>query len=137
MVIGATELSMSTFRGRTSARQNLQRDLISRYAGHTGLWHRFVSATNVNEDAGLGATNHFQVQVISAYFGDNVSPIVRERQQQVGMVAGDAIYMVTRTQVGREDRFTWLGETWRIEGEPMPSRINDTWIVMLKRGKLD
>ena len=128
---------MSTYRGPQSARNALQLDGVRGYVGHTALWMQYASASAGIPDVGINELVYYNTRLITAFFGDNSTPAAPEHQIGAGMLANADIYAVLREPVGRNDRIEWRGETYRVEGDPLPSIQDSMTVVMLKRGKYE
>lgn len=101
-----------------------------RYAGQTAVWRQYVSASAGVAAAGFGSAPSYREQTITALFGRVEQ---KEDSTPAGMLANADIYAVTREKIGRQDLLTWRGTTYRVESDPSPARLTNTYMTLLKR----
>ena len=116
--------------------RRVQADLtdVFRQAGQTATWRQYVSASDGLGYAGLGETQHYREQRITAllYQSYQRQP---ERQTPAGMVAEGAFAVTTRERLGRQDELVWRGVTYRVESDPTPGAVAGAWMTIVKRGE--
>lgn len=110
-----------------------QREDIFRHAGQTATWMQYISASADNPALGLGDAPQYREQLITALLGKVENG---EMQTPAGMIAAGQILCVTRERIDRDDALVWRGETYRVESDPAPGRIAQTWITILQRGSV-
>lgn len=123
------------YRGNIPNRRRAQMGDVYQQAGYTATWRRYVSAVTGVVDAGMGVTLYYTESVITALFGMNQTPGIRETQQAVGLLAAADIYAVTREALGRQDELRWRGATYRVESDPVPGVMAPGYVTHLKRGE--
>jgi len=123
------------YRGNIPARRVNQMAQVYAQAGYTATWRRYASASAGNPDAGMGDAQYYSESIITALFGMNRTPDLRERQQAVGLLVAADIYAVTREPLGRQDELIWRGVTYRVESDPVPGQMVTGWVTQLKRGE--
>jgi len=123
-----------SYRGVQSERIQRQLADVVRQAGHAVTWRQWVSASNDFADLGMGATQHYREQTITALFYQSYQA-QGEYQTRGGMIAAGDFAVSTREQLGRQDELVWRGITYRIEGDPQPSHVAGMWMVALSRGE--
>jgi hypothetical protein len=106
---------------------------ILRQVGQTATWRQWVSAGDSFDHLGLGDTQYYREQVITALFYESYQR-QPESQRSVGMIAEGAFAVSTRERLGRQDELRWRGVTYRVESDPQPSIVAGLWMTMLKRG---
>lgn len=119
-----------SYRGPDARRIAGQEADIFRRAGYTATWRQFVSATSGVPAAGLGGSSYYREQTITALFGAGRQP---ERQVPGGMIAAAELLVTTRERLGRRDELVWRGETYRVDGDPVPAPVTNQWISPVKR----
>lgn len=124
-----------SYRGPNTSRTKRQASAIRRYAGHTAVWSQWVSATTGTPAAGVGAVDYYRQQLITGLFGDNRLPRIAEMQFPAGMIEAGDVYAVTREQLATQDTITWNGDSYRVESDPIQSKIDGQWVSILKRGQ--
>ena len=123
-----------SYRGPQPDRQRNQSTEVFRYAGNTATWLQFVSASGKgNVVVGFGSALFYRESVITGVFGNNVPPGLMERSRAVGMIAAGDVQCVTREQLGREDLLSWREIEYRVDSDPVPSRLPGLWVSVLKR----
>jgi len=127
-----------SYRGPNRQRIEAQRQsTIDTYAGYSALWRQYVSASTGNAFAGRGDTLHYREQWITAHvYGIPGAPAnITERQRAAGMVTEGKFFISVPVQIGAQDELIWQGDTYRIEGTPIPSQIDGYFTVQVKRGE--
>ena len=119
------------YRGPDRARMQRAYVDIFKHAGHTAIWRQWVSAVSGNADAGLGATDYYREQTITAV----ISPLapLGERVMALGTLLSGDVQIATREQLGARDEIIWRGKTYRVESEPVRA-LMDVCINTLKVG---
>jgi hypothetical protein len=122
------------YRGVQAARIRQNAGDILSQAGYTATWRQYVSASEGIAYAGLGETQHYREQTITAllYQSYQRQP---EGQRAVGMLAAGEFAASTRERLGRQDELVWRGTTYRVESDPQPSHVAGLWMVTVKRGE--
>lgn len=106
------------------------------HAGQTATWRAWVSASTGNPIMGIGGTDFYTERTITGVFGTPPAVMrLPETQTPGGMVSNANFTMTSREKIGRRDELLWNGELYRIEGDPVPSVINGSYISILKRGR--
>lgn len=121
------------YRGPNPERQRQQTNTtVMTHAGNTATWMQYISASGGIPAAGIGATAFWREQLITAVF----SPAQGQPEEQTpgGMLADAELTVVTEQQLGRNDRLIWRGVEYRVDSDPQPSKLNDGWISLIKRG---
>lgn len=121
---------MSYSNPNNAKRRAQQMAVIRQHAGYTATWRAYVSASGGNPALGLGETTYYRDAVITALFGDTTQ---REGQTPAGQIADADIYAVTQFPLGRRDELIWRGETYRVEADTVPARIDNQYVTYLKR----
>ena len=124
-----------SYRGPQPKRATLQASAMFRWAGHTATWNQWVSASAGVPAAGIGETDYYRQQLITGSFGNSINPRILQRQQAAGMIFDADILAVTREKFGPRDTVDWNGDSFRVESEPVQSKINQLWVSQLKRGQ--
>ena len=108
-------------------------DIVDTYAGQTVTWRQYISASAGGGAAWAGISN-------SAYYRDSlltahiVNAELMEEQRPGGQVIADTLRVTLPVQPGQKDELIWRGITYRIEGDTVPARIHDRYMVTVKRG---
>ena len=126
-----------SYRGPNRQRiEGQRRAAIDTHAGYSALWRQYVSASSGNAFAGRGETYHYREQWVTAhFFGVPGAPsTITERQRAAGMVTEGKFFVSTPVQLGQRDELVWMGDTYRIEGTPVPAQIDGYYSVQIKRG---
>lgn len=123
-----------SYRGLNSGRLRAQVDSITRDVGFTGTWRKYVSATTGVPEMGLNASAFYAERIITAQLGRFGAPNSPEQQSPAGMIAAGAFDIITREKLERQDEFIWRGTAYRVEGDSIPSPLNNTFITRVKRG---
>ncbi len=106
---------------------------VMKYAGNTATWMQYISASGGIPAAGIGATAFWREQVITAVFAPAAGQ--EEMQTPGGMLAAADLTVATEQQLGRNDRLLWRGVEYRVDSDPQPSKLNNGWISLIKRGE--
>src|SRR3990167_3704637 len=124
-------------RGPQALRIQQQRTDSYTFAGHTAIWRQYISASAGIDYGGYGATPDYRPQLITAQFaaGGGMGFCIGEGQLPAGMLASAEFIVTSREQFGPQDEITWQGKTCRIESESVLSRLNGTYVNVLKRGE--
>ncbi len=121
------------YRGPNSARISRQsRANQFAYAGQTAIWRQYVSASAGRSFMGIGAGSGYRQQVITALFAAAYSG-QPEMQTPAGLIANADFMVTTQVQMKRTDELIWRGVTYRVESDPTPSRMDSTWMSLVKR----
>lgn len=106
------------------------------HAGQTAIWRQYISASAGVSVAGFGSTPFYRQQLITALFKSTVGFTLTqpELQTPAGMTVDADFLVVTRQQMHRQDELMWRGTAWRIESDSQPSRLDGSYINVLKRG---
>lgn len=126
-----------SYRGPDARRQTNQRDTsFLQYAGETGIWRKFASATTGNPLIGLGSATYYQERLITAslYGQPGAAVGLPENQTFAGMLAHGQFLMSTSEPMGRQDELIWRGVTYRVDGDSIPNHMGSTHTVIVKRG---
>lgn len=123
-----------SYRGPQPNRHFLQATDLFQHAGYTATWYQFVSASaSGTRVAGFGSAYFYRQQVITGVFGNNVPASLIEKQRAAGVIAAGDVQLVSREQIGRQDRLIWRGIKYNIESDPVPSRMAGLWVTVLRR----
>ena len=128
---------MSNYRGPQPQRQARQQaEQIYKFAGETGTWRKFVSATTGNPVIGLGSAVYYQERPITAhlYGQPGMALNLPENATMAGMLAVGQFLASTTEPLGRQDELIWRGVTYRVDGDTVPNHIAGTHTVIVKRG---
>lgn len=106
------------------------------HAGQTAIWRQYISASAGVSVAGFGSTPFYREQLITALFKSTVGFTLTQPEMQTpaGMTVDADFLVVTQQQLHRQDELTWRGTAWRIDSDSQPSKMDRTWINVLKRG---
>jgi len=126
---------MSLYRQPTG-RRNQQVADVMRYAGHTAVWHQFVSATTGNSVAGIGGVDYYQQNTVSAFFGQYFLPVESERPGAAGQIVVGRFNMVSQFRPGTADEITWDGVLYRVDSDSKPSKLAGMYLTEIQRGDL-
>src|SRR3990167_8976861 len=126
-----------SYRGPQALRIQQQRTDSYTFAGHTAIWRQYISASAGLDYGGDGPTPYYRQQLITAQFASVVGMGLRigEGQLPAGMLASAEFIVTSREKFGSQDEITWQGKTYRIESESVLSRLNGTYVNVLKRGE--
>lgn len=119
-----------SYRGLHTARTMAQQDVIFEQAGQTAIWRTYVSSSGGVAAAGFGATAFYAERIITALFTRVTQP---ETQTPGGQVVTADFQMTTRQPIGRNDELRWRGVDYRVESDPAPARITQTYVSLIKR----
>ena len=122
-----------TYRGPQSRRIGQQVNDVFLYAGQTATLVRSVSAVTGNTFAGFGDTVYSAERTVTAIFGRNEQPEIGEAQGAGGMIGRSEFTVTTREPLRRDDVLLWRGETYRVDSEAVPSRIDNAYVAIVKR----
>lgn len=105
--------------------------------GETATWHQFVSAVSGATFAGMSPKLYYKDQVITAqFFGlPGMNAFIAQDQSDAGTIYNARVMMSSREHIMGDDRLTWNGELYRIDGIPIFNRVNQKWMVPVKKGK--
>ena len=129
------------YRGPQTGRIAAQIAQIQQYAGETGIWRQYVSAstgTGSGYWAGRGTTTYDREQTITALWASPQVGEARMRETQLPggqVIAGDAV-ISTPNPFGARDEIVWRGITYRVEGDSTPIHFGGrVWYrTVLRRG---
>ena len=121
------------YRGLRSAHIGNVNHALFAQVGVTATWRQWISSTTGNPDAGLGDTQYYREQIITATFS-GVAVSVSEQQEQVGLIIGGTFRMVTDVYVGKDDELTWNGENYNVINEPYRAPYTNAWLTIIQRG---
>ena len=126
---------MSLYRGKQPERITRQVNDVMSQAGITAVWRHYVSSSAGVRAAGVGDTYYYRASVITATFGRTQSGERpgAEHVTPAGMVAAGQSYMVSQVQPGRRDEIIWVGATYRVASEAVPSLLPGLWVSLLGR----
>lgn len=121
-----------TYRGMQGGHLRHGVDDILRQVGHTAIWRQYISASDGIAYAGMGETQHYREQIVTAllYRSYTLQP---EGRRAVGAIAEGDFMVSTRERLGRQDELIWRGVTYRVESDPQPNNIG-LWTARLERG---
>lgn len=128
---------MNGYRGPNNRRiANQVTDNQFRFAGQTAVWRSYISASAGLDYAGYGDTPFYREQLITALFKatQGFTLTQPELQTPLGMTVDADYLVVTRQQLKQQDELVYRGSAWRIDSDSQPSRMDNTWINILKRG---
>lgn len=126
-----------SYRGPNNQRiGNQMRSNQFQHAGQTATWRQYVSASAGIEYAGYGSTPYYREQTITALFKatQGFTLTQPELQTPAGMTIDADYLVVTQQRLNRQDELIYMGSAWRIESDSTFSRLDKTWINVLKRG---
>jgi len=114
-----------------------QSDNIFHHAGQTATWRKFVSASSGNKYVGAGSSYHYiQRQITALFFGVPGQGFkLPEVQTLAGQLTIGQFIVATREVLDAQDELVWRGDTFRIEGDPVPNRIGENNVYIIKRGQ--
>lgn len=115
------------YRGPNTGRIGAQLAQVMSYAGETGTWRQYISASTGTASgiwAGAGTTLYYREQVVTGLWGlPQLSPMMREIQTPGGeIIAGDAV-ISTVAPLGAQDEIQWRGVTYRVNGDSLPTHL--------------
>jgi len=124
------------YHGPDSARIMRQQTALMAYAGETGVWRQYVSASSAAGTgvwAGGGTTLYYRQQVITGLWALATQ---QENQLPGGQVMAGDVMLSTQDVLGKQDEVQWRGVTYRVEGDSMPVHLGGrVWYrTMLRRG---
>lgn len=124
-----------SYRGLQSARTMAQQDVIFEQAGQPVIWRTYVSSSGGVAAAGFGATAFYAERVITALIAaqSRQSLTIPESQTPGGQIANAELLAITRQPIGRNDELRWRGVDYRVESDPVPARITQTYVSLIKR----
>ena len=127
------------YHGPDSARIMRQQTALMAYAGETGIWRQYASASTASGTgvwAGVGTTLYYRQQVITGLWALAPMGNFQERQLPGGQVMAGDVMLSTQDVLGKQDEVQWRGVTYRIEGDSMPVHLGGrVWYrTMLRRG---
>lgn len=128
---------MSPYRNPIPTRQTFQTNEIMRYAGFTGIWRQYISASAGIAVAGFGSAVNYREQTITAMLGGQGGSIVapnRQRQAPLGYLENGDLRIVTEQRLSNRDEFVWRNVRYRVEADSQPSQLNGYWLSVLTRG---
>lgn len=128
---------MNGYRGPQIRRQHTQTTEVFSYAGFTGTWGQYISASAGVPVAGFGSAVSYREQTVTAMLGGAggsvVSPNI-QRQTPMGELEAGTLRILTREKLSNRDYFNWRGVHYRVDGDSQPSRLNGYWMSILTRG---
>lgn len=106
------------------------------HAGHVVTWRQYISASAGLDYAGYGPTPFYREQRITALFKAAMGFAMTQPEMQTpaGMTIDADWLIVTRQQLHSQDEIVYQGSAWRIDSDSQPSRMDGTWINVLKKG---
>jgi hypothetical protein len=125
------------YRSPDRARLAAQTNQVMQYAGFTGVWRQYISASAGVSVAGFGSAVSYREQTITAVLGSLMGNIVTpgvQRQTTMGQVGDGTLRILTKQQLSDKDEFIWRGVRYRVDANSQPSQINGYWMSMLMRG---
>lgn len=125
------------YRSPIPQRQQAQTTEIVKYAGFTGTWRQYISASAGVPVAGFGSALSYREQTITAVMGNIFNNIVTpntQRQTPMGQVADGTLKIQTRERLSDKDEFVWRGIRFRVDADSQPSVLNGYWLSTLTRG---
>lgn len=128
---------MSPYRGPQPQRQQQQTNEVMQYAGFTGTWRQYVSASAGVSVAGFGSAVSYREQTITAMLGGQMGSVVSpntQRQTPMGQLADGSLRIVTQQYLSDKDEFVWRGVRFRVDANSQPSVLNGYWMSVLNRG---
>lgn len=132
---------MVGYRGPQANRINDQFREVQQYAGETGIWKQYLSASSGNVSAWLaggGTTQHYRWQVITALWAAPQMGESRYREYPTPageMIAGEAVISTTHA-LSMNDEIVWRGVAYRVNSDPVPIVLGGRrwWRTLVKRG---
>lgn len=118
-----------SYRGTQPQRMEDRAQDIFQYAGYTALWRHWVSATSGIPPVG-GTIDHYASRTVTALFADFNQP---EVQTPAGMIAAAMVQVTTNEKLTRNDLLVWRGIEYQVDSDPIPSKLGDNWIALIKR----
>lgn len=105
--------------------------------GERVIWHQFVSAVSGATFAGISPKLYYKDQVITAqFFGlPGMNAFISQEQTDAGTVYASRILMSSHEHIRGDDRLTWNGELYRVDGLSIFNKVNQKWMVPVKKGK--
>src|SRR5690242_8484189 len=119
------------YRGPQFQRQQAQTTEIMQYAGFTGTWRQYISASAGVPVAGFGSAVSYREQTITAMLGSLMGNVVTpntQRQTPMGQVADGDLRILTQQQLSDKDEFVWRGVRYRVDANSQPSVLNGYWM---------
>lgn len=128
---------MSTYRNPNANRIRNQLDNMPlQFAGQTAIWRQYVSASAGNPAIGLGDSACYVESIITGVFGTPPAVLnLIQQQTNAGQQVIADFTVSTRERLTRHDELVWNGETYRVDGDPVPSPLNGSYISTLVRGR--
>lgn len=119
------------YRGPNPLRMFRQSVDIFQHDGQTATWKSFLGSSTGNPALGLGGSAIYRTQTITALF----APLPKEGESQSigGLIAGAEFAVTTREKVQRNDMLVFRGVSYRIESDPMPEKLSNSWVSYVKR----
>lgn len=114
------------------------RDNHFQFAGQTGTWRAWVSATTGFPMLGQGGVTYFRQQTITGLFANNPSfPSLTkantENQYAGGQFAGGDLMLTTRERLGYRDEVIYNGNRYKVDTDSVPSVMNGFFTSVLRR----
>jgi len=125
------------YRNPSVPRLAAQTTEILKYAGFTGTWRQYISASAGVPAAGFGQSMSYREQTITAMLGGQMGSIVTpniQRQTPMGQLADGSLRIVTQQPLTDKDEFIWRGVRFRVDGNSQPSQLNGYWLSVINRG---
>lgn len=124
-----------SYRGPQRRRIGQQVGEVFLYAGQTATLVRSVSAVTGNSFAGFGDTVYSAGRTITAIFGAGANGVFKlpEGQTPGGMIGRGEFTVTTQEPLQRDDLLIWRGETYRVDSDTVPSRLDDAYVSIVKR----
>lgn len=124
------------YRGPDARRIHPQAGVVQQYAGQTGIWRQYISASAGVSDAGFGFTQSYREQIVTGIFGVRPNlPRLMERQGGGGTLAAGQVQVSVTVKPAVQDEMIWNGELYRVESEPVPAKMAGFWVCQLRRGE--
>lgn len=128
---------MTPYRGPDARRIHPQAGVVQQYAGQTGIWRQYISASAGVSDAGFGFTQSYREQIVTGIFGVRPNlPMLFERQGGGGTLAAGTVQVSLMVKPAVQDEIEWNGELYRVESEPVRAQMAGFWVCQLKRGEM-
>ena len=125
---------MSTYRGVHNRRSLTQQQEMDDFASSVFVWRRFASAVSGNTLAGIAPRRYYQEsEARGVWMNENGNGNVSV-QLPGGQVAAGELKVSLNVCPGLNDELVYGSAIYRVDAQPMPSKMNGHWMVALKRG---
>lgn len=125
------------YRNPNPARIAAQTNTVMQYAGFTGTWRQYISASAGVSVAGFGSAVSYREQTITALLGSIMGNVVTpntQRQTTMGQVGDGVLRIHTQQQMSERDEFIWRGTRYRIDANSQPSQLDGYWLSTITKG---